>query len=238
MILLLDIGNSRIKTAIWNGRSLKAGPTVEHHGEPAQALAKLKGKPQAVWASNVTGAKHEAELQHAASKLWQQPIHFARSTKKALGVSNSYKEPQRLGIDRWLTLLAGSPLAGGAVVVADAGTALTIDCADQNGKHLGGFIAPGLTTALNATLGNTRFPTRSLSARYTGGLGKDTEACVRQGAYLACLGAIDRGSAAAGQGARKFITGGDAKLLLPNLQGEWEHRPLLVFEGLLALAKS
>lgn len=237
-ILLLDIGNSRLKWALWDGRRLKAGAAIEHGGRPANALPALETPPRSVWISNVTGAAQEPALMRAVRKAWKLEPNFARSEVRRLGLKNSYREPQRLGIDRWLALLAGWTLAQGAVAVADAGTALTVDCADAQGRHLGGFIAPGLLTAQKATLGSTRFATRTLDARYRGGLGRDTEACVRQGAFLGCLGAIDRASAVAGPQARRFITGGDAKRLLPHLEGHWEYRPLLVFEGLLALAQA
>ena len=238
-ILLIDIGNTRLKWALWNGRRLQAGAAIEHGGQPARALGAIDvAAPQSLWISNVTGAPHEAALVRAAQRLWKLQPHFARSEPRCLGLKNSYREPARLGIDRWLVLLAAWQRYGSAVCVADAGTALTVDCADAQGRHLGGFIAPGLLTAQKATLGATRFATRKLGARYDGGLGRDTEACVRQGAFLGCLGAIDRASRAAGPRARKLITGGDAVLLLPQLDRGWEHRPLLVLEGLLALALS
>ena len=144
----------------------------------------------------------------------------------------------RLGVDRWLMMLAAWRETCGACCVVSAGTALTFDAIDARGRHQGGFIAPGLAAMLKATLGNTRFATSELGAHYTGGLGADTEACVRQGAYLAGLGAIERGIAAAGVQGRRHICGGDAPLLLPHLAGEWRHRADLVLEGLLAWAEA
>ncbi|HVT36334.1 MAG TPA: type III pantothenate kinase, partial [Nevskiaceae bacterium] len=106
----------------------------------------------------------------------------------------------------------------------------------EQGRHLGGIIAPGLLTAQRAVLGATRFATRDERAHYTLELGRDTEACVRQGAYHACVGAIVQASAPAGARAQKFITGGDAALLARGLDAGWQQGPQLVLEGLLALA--
>lgn len=238
-ILLLDIGNTRIKTARWDGRQLRAGRTMPHDGDPAAALAAARlPRAHSVWVASVTGAAHEARIAQVLSARYGIDPQFAHSSARALGLVSAYRDPARLGIDRWLALLGARTHTRGAVCVVDAGTALTVDCADARGHHLGGFIAAGLMTSQKAVLGATRFAARPPAARYTAGLGRDTDACVRQGAYLSCLGAIDRGSRAAGPRARKFITGGDARLLLPQLGAGWEHRPLLVFEGLLALARA
>lgn len=237
MILLLDIGNTRIKSAVWNGRKLKPGVALEHAGKPAEALQSLPStKPEALWIAHVTGAQHEKRLSQTARAFFGVSPQFARSAKQAAGLVNAYREPERLGVDRWLALLGAWNAYGGPICVADAGTALTVDCADARGRHLGGFIAPGLLTAQKGVLGATRFATRKLDAKYHAGLGRDTESCVRQGAYLGCVGALDRASRTLGDQARKIITGGDARLLLPHLAGKWEHRPQLVLEGLLALA--
>jgi type III pantothenate kinase len=109
---------------------------------------------------------------------------------------------------------------------------LTVDAIDAQGCHLGGIIAAGLGTSERAVLGATRFPTRPTPLPVHDGLGIDTEACVRQGARLSVLGAMDR-AAARLPAARRFLTGGDAETLAP---AGWELRPALVFEGLAALA--
>ena len=58
-------------------------------------------------------------------------------------MTNAYPQPQSLGVDRWLALIAARQLAPGWACVIDAGTALTIDALDAAGLHLGGLIIPG-----------------------------------------------------------------------------------------------
>jgi type III pantothenate kinase len=237
-ILLIDIGNSRLKWAVARGTRIARGASVEHAGDPAAALARLAfPRADALWIAHVTGTQHERALTRAAQAASGLRPQYARSEKARLGLKNSYREPQRLGVDRWLAMLAAWSAYRSALCVADAGTALTVDCVDARGRHLGGIIAPGLATAQRALLGATRFATRDLNARYTQGLGRDTEACVRQGAYHACVGAIVQASAPAGAAATKIITGGDAANLARGLDGGWETRSQLVLEGLLALAR-
>lgn len=230
--LLLDIGNTRIKAAWSLADGLDSIDAVAHQGHAAQTLLQMPmDTPDTIWIASVHGAAAEAALTAAAQDRWQLTPQFARSQASLAGLHNAYDEPERLGVDRWLAMLAARSTQGAALVI-DAGTALTADVIDADGQHRGGYIAAGLLTAQKAVLGATRFDTRNKDASYDGGLGRNTEACVRQGAMLACLGAIDRAAALAGAAARRLITGGDAPLLLPHLQGEWEHRPHLVLEGL------
>lgn len=239
MKLLLDIGNTRLKWALArDGRFADVG-ALAHDGQPEAALARLpEAAPQAIWIGHVVGAAHEPAFTNLLQARYGREPRFARAVPAWRGLRNAYAEPTRLGVDRWLVLVAAwAQRPGQAACVVDAGTALTADCIDAQGGHLGGFIAGGLDTQQRAVLGATRFATRPAEARYDGGLGRDTESCVRQGAMLACLGAIDRAAALAGAGARRLITGGDAPRLLPELAGGWEHRPQLVLEGLLALAE-
>ncbi|HVT37177.1 MAG TPA: type III pantothenate kinase, partial [Nevskiaceae bacterium] len=126
-IILIDIGNSRLKWARAQGTRLARGGVVEHAGDPAGALARIElPRADAVWIAHVTGAQHEAGLTRAAQSACGLAPRYARSEKKRLGLTNAYREPERLGVDRWLALLAAWSLHRGALCVADAGTALTV----------------------------------------------------------------------------------------------------------------
>ena len=148
-------------------------------------------------------AEDEVSLLEATGGVWAAlgeaiRTHYgvapqiARTAREWRGLRNAYREPERLGVDRWLAMVAVWHDRHGKACVVDAGTALTADVIADDGCHRGGFIAGGLATQQIAVLGATRFATRDQEARYDGGLGNDTESCVRQGAMLACLGAIDR----------------------------------------------
>jgi type III pantothenate kinase len=191
----------------------------------------------AVWIAQVMGAPHEPKIASAIQGRFGLAPQFARSRDEYLGLKCAYADPSRLGVDRWLMLLAAWREQRGACCVVSAGTALTFDAVDVQGQHMGGFIAPGLAAMLKATLGSTRFATFDLDAEYDAGLGDNTEACVRQGAFLACVGAIDRGLSTTGVSGPRFICGGDAATLLPQLDGAWQHRRDLVLQGLLVLAR-
>ncbi|MGQ0528405.1 MAG: type III pantothenate kinase [Panacagrimonas sp.] len=234
-MLLLDIGNTRLKWAQIDAGQLHPGGAVMHGGDPAAALAALDlAAPTAIRIANVTGADTERAVDQLCRSRWQQPARFAHAERECQGLRNGYAQAQRLGVDRWIAMLAAWTTQRSACVVVDAGTALTVDVIDAQGQHLGGLIAAGLHTSEKAVLGATRFPTRDTPLKNHAGLGLDTEACVRQGAMLSVLGAIDRACARM-PAAQRLITGGDAQTLLPFLGENWDLRPDLVLQGLLAL---
>lgn len=235
MKLLLDIGNTRLKWALLESGQITAGPAVSHGGDPADALSRMDlDEPDSIAIASVTGPAHELGLTKVCLARWQRRPFFARSEAERAGLRNAYADPSRLGVDRWLALLGAWHRMRGACVVADAGTALTVDALDASGQHLGGIIAAGLQASEQAVLGATRFPVRDAPLPIHAGLGLDTEACVRQGAMLSVLGAIDR-AAAIQPTAKRYLCGGDAAALAPLLAQEWELRPQLVLEGLAIL---
>ena len=236
MILLLDFGNSRLKWATASNSRLKPGGALEHRGDPARAIGKLRRfDVSAVWVSVVLGPTAEIEITAVIKSRFGVTPRFARSQRERAGLRIAYADPARLGVDRWLSMLALWTRRRKAFCVVNAGTALTFDAVDPRGRHRGGLIAPGLVTAQAAVLNSTRFSVRSRKPEYGQALGRDTESCVQQGALYACAGLIER-AAGRSPGAR-IITGGDAVTLLPHLGKGWSIRPDLVLEGLLALSR-
>ncbi len=235
-MLLIDVGNSRLK---WR-QSHQAGGQSEglmaHQGSPENALLALEvDEPDSIWISSVAGLAKEMAMSKSCLARWQRTPTFARTGAQFRDLINGYTESARLGVDRWLAMIACYEQVKDLCVVADAGTALTIDVIAEDGRHQGGVIAAGLSTSASAVLGATRFPVRDSQPRTHHLLGLDTEACVRQGALLSCLGALELISSRH-PGARCFIGGGDAAKLLEGLGANWEHRPNMVLDGLQMMA--
>ena len=237
--LLIDVGNSRIKWACvqpaapWIAIEPEAAP---HDASIATLVASLPPvQPGRIAVSQVLGAEAGKALHHALQVRYGLAPVFAQVRADWAGLRVAYLDPSRLGVDRWLAMLAARHQSPGvALVVAMAGTALTLDAVAADGRHLGGFIAPGLHAARHATLGATRFEYQVRDTGQHVELGQDTEACVDAGARLACLGALDRGAALAPPGAQRWIAGGDAPALIPDLPG-WSQMPNPVLLGLMAM---
>lgn len=238
MILLLDIGNTRMKWALTDGRALSFFGAELHRGDPAGTFDSLEWPAvTAVWAALVLGTEHELHLNERAGKRLGHTPNYARVSAERNGLRLAYADPSRLGVDRWLAMLAAWRLHRGAFCVVSAGTALTFDRVDAGGQHLGGLIAPGYSSALRA-LGNvTRAENDATPEAVREGLGRDTLSCIRQGALFAARGVIEQALQTPGGTPEeaRFLTGGDAPILHPLLTSQWTLRPHLVLEGLQTL---
>lgn len=225
MYLLLDIGNTREKAAlVKNG---KVSPLPQLAPDNLAALP-LKAVYFASVADNdkLTTVKQNLGLAHLP---WRQVF----SEAAAFGVLNSYQQPEKLGVDRWLAMLACQLLYPAQdVLIVDAGTAVTVDWLSAGGHHTGGWIIPGLKTQQQAVVTNTAkvFNAESFYGRLEPGL--DTIACLQNGCLASILGAIRLGwqQSAAQQ---VILTGGDSKYLKPYLQDlPLVIEPSLIFHGL------
>lgn len=242
MKLLLDIGNSRLKWLALPALDapLPVAQAIPHTGDMAAAVATLAAEwrgaaPQAIYIAHVMGDAHEHALTAALHTHFGMVPRYARSAAECVGLRSAYADAARLGVDRWLAMLAVWARTRQAFCVANAGTALTFDAVDGSGQHQGGVIAPGLQTMIDATLGRTRFAVGAMAAEFENGLGRDTEACVRLGALHAATGLLER-LAARHEGAR-VLAGGDAATLAVHLDAGWQLAPNLVLQGLAVWAQ-
>ena len=109
-MFLLDIGNSRLKWAVADEHGLSAfGNYIYRKSDVVVELDRIwraLSPPDQVWISNVTGDVIGAQFEHWISENWKCVTRHARVSPAACGVINSYPEPDRLGIDRWLALIA------------------------------------------------------------------------------------------------------------------------------------
>ena len=224
MILELDLGNTCAKWRIVKDRAEVV----------AQGIADiddwLDGRFPAAWRMGVARARIASVLASTTeneliAKIQSELListQLARSTASCCGVTNAYANPDRLGVDRWLALIAAYKLRDGAVMVIDAGTALKVDAVDDAGRHFGGYIIPGSALMESALLQGTD------RVRYEDGqliesvaLGRDTRSCVQHGIAAALVGAvmvaIERFRIVIGRQPHLCITGGAGVLLKRRL---------------------
>ncbi len=248
MILVVDIGNTRIKWAYVSGRRLIDPGEAVHKRIPAAALESLAkaapGRPDRVVAVDVAGEGFVSAFTEMVKQRWGRVPEFVTTEHHGHGVRCAYADPSRMGSDRWVALIAGFRLARGAACVIDAGTAVTLDAVDPRGRHLGGLILAGpkvIATALDRqTSGIGETGGRTRPARGADVLGTSTDEAVARGAMLGLAGALDRAvSAVAGELDERppvYLTGGDATGLSSWLETRCEYRPHLVLEGLGCIA--
>ena len=248
MILVVDIGNARIKWARASRHGLAGHGEAVHGRKPGAALEALDeatpARAERVVTVNVAGEGMASSLSKYANRRWNVESEFVATAQEGHGVRCAYSDPSRMGADRWVALIAGFRLAGGPACVIDAGTAVTLDAVDAGGRHLGGLILAGprvVAAALDrqtSGIGETQGP--SHPGQGAALLGASTDEAVAKGAMLGLAGALDRALSAVacelGQLPAVYLTGGDAGRLSPWLETHCEHRPYLVLEGLGSIA--
>jgi type III pantothenate kinase len=236
VVLDLDAGNTRVKWRVSEAGALRARgalPTAEVPGTPPEAWAGVER------ARLVTVGPSPERLGQWLRGLGIAAVDVARAGARAGRLRSGYREPERLGADRWVALAGAAARCDGPFAVVDAGSALTVDLVDRDGLHLGGWIVPGLALMQDALLRGTA------GVRFVdegdircGRPGRDTREAVLGGLrtmvadFVGLRWAHHRQGEAGG---RLFLTGGDGPLLAPALDAEAELLPDLVLDGLEAV---
>jgi type III pantothenate kinase len=245
--LAIDIGNTRLKWAQY--AAPRPGAALLRHG--AVFLETIDRLAEAEWPGLPSpgsmlgcvvageGVKRRVEEQ---LEIWDLEPRWVVSSAHACGVTNSYDHPSRLGVDRWVALIAARHrvLARGPArpaLVVMVGTAVTVDALDATGRFLGGLILPGFglmlralemgTAGLKAPTGEAvDFPTNTSDALMSGGSDAIAGAIERMQRKLARH---------AGQDPVLIMSGGAAVKLAPIVDLPFETVDTLIFEGLLQL---
>lgn len=232
MNILIDIGNSRLKWAIaQNGQITQQSALDYRQINLQQQLIQLWQPlpiPRKLAIASVANPELKADIMALAQTLWSSvAIVNPTTTASALGVSNAYHAPEKLGIDRWLALLAAHHFYPGDSCIVDCGTAVTLDMLTATGIHLGGLIAPGLQLMKKSLSHNTAaLPLAEQMPSV--GLAQDTATAIQSGGVYALLGMIEIALQKHGSPCQLILCGGDAQTLQPQLQ-----RPAIVDEALV-----
>jgi type III pantothenate kinase len=249
--LLVDIGNTRIKWARLRGRSPVDAQAFAHEGDARAVAALMRRAPRGVErivAVSVAGARFERALIQAARSRFDIAPQFVQSTRTACGVTNGYRDVWRLGADRWVGVIGAFHLARGQAGVRDAlvanvGTALTVDLVTAAGRHRGGAIVPGPVTMVESLLAGThgiRRRARGVRASARRLFAADTASALAGGSRFAAAAFIDRAVAEAmralGSPPLLILSGGAAPELRPLLATRARIVPDLVLRGLAACA--
>ncbi|MGH8428572.1 MAG: type III pantothenate kinase [Gammaproteobacteria bacterium] len=236
--LIINLGSSRIA---WRGAA--GSGALLHAGEPGRCLMQALASnepPDEVVVGSVAVTPVTAEFLSVCRAAWDVTPRELVAIREAYGVRNVYAEPARLGIDRWAALVAAYRAHGGGVLIADCGTAVTVDYVAEGGRHVGGLIAPGLGLMRAALANGTRLALTSEFAPVPPLFGTDTELGIAGGTLAAVAGLLayvaEKTAARYGPPKAMLITGGDASAVRVRLGTGWSQAPELVLDGLELLA--
>lgn len=178
-----------------------------------------------VGVSSVLDAENNQRIRKILSLL-NVPVYFAQVEAEYAGLRCGYVEPQRLGIDRWLQVLAVAQAEQDLCIVS-CGTALTIDLTEGM-QHLGGYILPNLYLQRDSLIQNTKgikIPDMAFDELSPG---RNTVDAVHHGIFLGLLGTIEK--VLAQQPRQLILTGGDAPLFARYLE---QYQPIVTQDLLL-----
>lgn len=233
---LFDLGNSRLKCAPLRGDGrLAEVVAIDHDGVDFAARwdGVLPARIEAATIASVASTPLRTRLLDALCARCGR-ITLATTQARFGGLEIAYAQPQGLGVDRFLALLAAHARgAGTGSVVVGVGTALTIDWIDGTGRHHGGRIAPSpalMRDALHA---------RASQLPETGGgyaeFADNTRDALASGCTGAALALVERSveqvRRRAGVAPNLLLHGGGHDALRPYLQ-DATAAPTLVLEGL------
>jgi len=231
---LFDLGNTRLKCApLLDDRVGEVIALPHREADLAAALEQaLPARIDVAYVASVANEELRVALLQALTARARR-IALAR-TQKAFGDFRiAYAQPHKLGVDRFLAMLAVHARRDGPTVLCGVGTALTIDLLDAQGQHLGGRIAPSPT--LMREVLHERAPHLPVQGGDFAAFARDTEDALASGCEGAALALIESSRDAAqrqlGLPARLIVHGGGADELAARLP-DAIRLPNLVLEGL------
>ena len=150
-------------------------------------------------------------------------------------------EPDKIGTDRVVSAAAAYAVTADAVVVADFGTAVTIDLVDTKGTFLGGVICPGFEISAKSLKENTAQLPKAEITKPNAPYGKNTAEAINCGLYYSAVGTLEevirRYAEEIGKWPQTVITGSAAKTIKDDCNFIDSFIPNLVVKGIVLAYK-
>jgi type III pantothenate kinase len=233
MLLAVDIGNTRIKTAVFEQNTLLKVLvfTKEELVEKINFILDEYQKINIIVVASVGNLEKEVFL---TLEKRARIIFISKNTK--FPFNNLYATPATLGIDR-MVLASGAVLKYNkqARLIIDAGTCITYDYIDENDNYLGGAISPGIRLryeSLHQFTAKLPLLSKSYPEKV---IGNSTEESIHSGVINGLTNEIDGFIDYYRTLNANFIiilTGGDAEFLAMRLKNTIFANPNFLLESL------
>ena len=242
MFLAANIGNTNINLGIFSQgkwRVMRLFPIGDQESLRHRINSALQDEGLACLKAAIVASVNPLAEKALIYVLWPDepslPI-FKAGIDLEIPIANKTEFPERVGVDRLLNALAAYRLKKSAVVVVDAGTAITVDAVSAKGEFLGGAIAPGLPLAAFSLAEKTSLLPLVKVSKPSSVIGRNTEEAIKSGVFWGTVGLVDalvgRVLKELDEEAPVVATGGDAPLLSPHSKLICEIFPHLALEGL------
>ncbi|MGB5418217.1 type III pantothenate kinase [Algibacter sp.] len=233
MNLIIDVGNSFVKLAVFKSNELIDKTIVEIDDliGAVNLISEKYGSIKRAIVSSVGSLKNK--------DITEIKKHFellVLNSETQLPFKNCYKTPKTLGVDR-IALVCGSigQFPGRNVLIIDAGTCVTYDFINSDNEYWGGAISPGISTrykSLNNLTANLPLLELEMPKQI---MGDSTEESIHSGVVYGILNEIDgviESYKLKYSDLTVILTGGDAKFLSKQLKSSIFANPNFLLEGL------
>lgn len=248
-IIAIDIGNTNVAVGLFldgqeefvksipgrSGAELTSCLTSAWDKIPVLESSTEKKRDGVIVVSSVKPAWTELVEQIATEQL-EEKIHII-GKDIPLPMTLWVDEPEKVGTDRVVSAAAAYAVVEDAVIVADFGTAVTIDLVDRNGVFLGGVICPGFEISAKALRDNTAQLPSIKVTKPKAPYGKNTADAINCGLYYSIVGALQevvrRYAEEFGKWPQTVITGAGAKVIADDCEFIDNYVPNLVVKGIV-----
>ncbi len=241
MLLAVDVGNTQTVFGLYDGASLgerwRIATEAQRTGDELGALLSdfldLTALEGICLSSTVPRLVREYE--HLAERWAKAPL-LVLGPGVATGIAIHYDDPREIGPDRIANAVAARERFGPPVIVVDFGTSTNFDIVSPAGDYVGGVLAPGIETSMEALFARAARLVKVDYVEPPHVIGKTTEQGLRSGLVYGFAGQVD-GIVAAIRGelgveARVVATGGLADLIAPHSRTISTVEPFLTLDGL------
>ena len=200
MILTMDVGNTNIKTALFDGKemvkywrmSTNIKSTSDEYGIRLSSMFQHEGistsEVEGIVVSSVVPTINFTIEHMLQNYFGRTPLLVAPGVKT--GINIRYENPRELGSDRIANAVAAYEEYGGPCIFIDFGTATTFGVVDKDGSFLGGTICPGIKLSSEALVTGTAKLPRFELARPESVIGRTTLTNLQSGMYYGYVGLV------------------------------------------------
>ncbi|MHC4926080.1 MAG: type III pantothenate kinase [Planctomycetota bacterium] len=255
-LIAIDIGNMNIKVAFFLDDEEKALVTIDEHDKKFSAKLTdtlitcwdqaplVESAKEPVKNCSVVACSVQPELAETVAEIVQDELGVKMlviGKDISLPIETAVDDAMTVGTDRLVAAAAAYSVVEDAVVVADFGTAVTIDLVDDNGVFMGGTIAPGFDLSLEAMhTGTAKLPTVKMQ-KPEQVYGANTEEAMRAGVYWAAIGMLEtlcrKYAEQLGKWPQVVLTGGAASMMIDDCEFVDSCAANLVVRGIMIAYK-
>ncbi len=241
MLLAVDVGNTQTALGIYSGDELRdhwrvateRSTTADELGVLLSGLLDFDDVEGICLATTVPVLIREWE---ALAVKWARASVLVVGPGVKTGITIRYDDPREVGPDRIVNAVAARERYGAPVIVVDFGTSTNFDVVSPEGEYVGGVLAPGIETSMEALFARAARLVKVDYAPPATVIGKTTVGGLQSGLVYGFAGQVDgivgRIREELGAEATAIATGGLADLVAPHSRTIERVDPFLTLDGL------